>query len=110
MAEDVGATGLGAGDTGPGAGRVRGCPRVHRAEGAEQPFQVCRRGCWHHRLLSGPPELAQHTPDTTLTTSSDQTPGCSPVAILFYYVFIYSFFNSVAEPCSMWDLSSLTGD
>ena len=37
-------------------------------------------------------------------------PGRSPVAILFYHVSIYSFFNSLAAPCSMWDLSSLARD
>ena len=81
MAEDVGATG-------PGAGRVPGCPGVRRAEGAGQPSQVCRRGCWRHRLLSGPLAPAQHTPDTTLTTSSDQTPrtlsGAGPLLVRFY--------------------------
>ena len=37
-------------------------------------------------------------------------PGRSAVPALFYYVFVYSFFNSLAASCSMWDLSFLTRD
>lgn len=95
----------------------------------DQGLAVCvaAPGCAGQRAQGSPPRSADvdagvtdsfQAPlsllSTRLTPHSQhhqiKRPGCSPVAILFYYVFIYSFFNSLAEPCSKWDLSSLTGD